>query len=88
MNDLTPETIAELRRVADAATPGPGDDPEIIERWWDAGDLALYPVSYWWRTLRKMGAAMSCDDRDDALGLLDGGPCAQLVTVTGRVRSA
>ena len=23
MNDLTPETIAELRRVAEAATPGP-----------------------------------------------------------------
>lgn len=31
MNDLTPETIAELRRLAEAATPGP----------WASGDPAF-----------------------------------------------
>ena len=36
--------LAELRRLAEAV-PMPGDDPDIIGRWWDAGDLALYPVS-------------------------------------------
>ena len=46
MNDLaeTPD-LAELRRLAEAV-PMPGDDPDIIGRWWDAGDLALYPVSH------------------------------------------
>ena len=51
---LNPETVpahhetpdlAELRRLAEAVQM-PGDDPDIIGRWWDAGDLALYPVSY------------------------------------------
>ena len=37
--------LAELRRLAEAV-PMPGDDPDIIGRWWDAGDLALYPVSH------------------------------------------
>ena len=40
----TPD-VAELRRLAEAV-PMPGDDPDIIGRWWDAGDLALYPVSH------------------------------------------
>lgn len=40
----TPD-LAELRRLAEAVQI-PGDDPEIIGRWWDAEDLALYPVSY------------------------------------------
>ena len=51
---LNPETVpahhetpdvAELRRLAEAVQM-PGNDPDIIGRWWDAGDLALYPVSY------------------------------------------
>ena len=37
--------LAELRRLAEAV-PMPGDNPEIIGRWWDAGNLALYPVSH------------------------------------------
>ena len=41
---MTPD-LAELRRLAEAV-PMPGDDPDIIGRWWDAGDLALYPVSH------------------------------------------
>ena len=40
----TREERAALRALAEAV-PMPGDDPEIIGRWWDAGDLALYPVS-------------------------------------------
>ena len=44
MIPTTPD-LAELRRLAEAV-PMPGDDPDIIGRWWDAGDLALYPVSY------------------------------------------
>ena len=43
MSPTTPD-LAELRRLAEAVQM-PGDDPDIIGRWWDAGDLALYPVS-------------------------------------------
>ncbi len=40
---MTPEERARLRELAEAV-PMPGDDPELIGRWWDAGDLALYPI--------------------------------------------
>lgn len=39
----TPEDRAKLRALAEAV-PMPGGDPDIIGRWWDAGDLALYPI--------------------------------------------
>lgn len=43
---ITREERDRLRALADGV-PMPGDDPEIIGRWWDSGDLALYPVSQW-----------------------------------------
>ena len=61
---MTPD-LAELRRLAEAV-PMPGDDPDIIGRWWDAGDLALYPVSH--RQDREFIQACS---PDVVLALLD-----------------
>ena len=42
MSDLTPETLAELRRLAEAATPGPWylDGP-----WWYGDDDSAYCIS-------------------------------------------
>lgn len=62
---MTTPDLAELRRLAEAV-PMPGDDPDIIGRWWDAGDLALYPVSH-----RQDRAFIQACSPDVVLALLD-----------------
>ena len=45
MSDLTPETLAELRRLAEAC-PMPDNDPDTLSEWYELEDLTErnYPI--------------------------------------------
>lgn len=66
MSDLTPEALAELRRLAEAC-PMPDSDPDTLERWYKLEDLTErnYPIP-------PIDAAfIAAASPDVVLGLLD-----------------
>ena len=66
MSDLTPETLAELRRRAEAC-PTPDSDPDILSEWYEIEDLTgrNYPIP-------PLDAAfIAAASPDVVLGLLD-----------------
>ena len=91
MNDLNPEKLAELRRLAEAC-PMPDNDPDILREWYELDDLTErnYPIP-------PIDAAfIVAASPDVVLGLLDrllhyeGEACdnAEIERLTGRIEAA